>query len=147
MPLTHDDLVIALDALQAELPSMIEEYADTGDFWNAFAGRADAIEAGDETAYLNARIDAMLLAQGVAPEPFTRTTTDLTAMVDLLEADIPRIRAKHENEGGFWCEFDARADRLEDSADPSDQPALRQRIESMLIANNLKPENDVPCEG
>lgn len=145
MTLTHPELVAALDALQAKLPEMVKAYPDAGDFWDAFAGETEVIEAGDDTAFLNARIDAMLLAQGIAPAPFTRTETDLNAMVDLLEADVPRIRAKHENEGGFWCEFDSRADRLEESADPSDRPALRQRLDSMLLANGLKPENDVPC--
>lgn len=147
MPLNHAELVAALDALQAALPSMIEEYPDTGDFWNAFAGQADVIEAGDETAYVNARIDAMLVAQGIAQEPFTRTAPDLQAMLDLLGADVPKMIAAHDFEGGFWCEFDARADRIEESTDPGDMDTTRQRIEAMLLANGKDPASDVPCDG
>lgn len=38
------ELDIMLDGLETALPQMIEDHADDGGLWAAFAGKADAIE-------------------------------------------------------------------------------------------------------
>ncbi|UYB51137.1 hypothetical protein OCJ37_14200 [Xanthomonas sp. AM6] len=41
---TRADLDKMLDALEAEVPAMLEQCPDDGDFWAEFAGHADVIE-------------------------------------------------------------------------------------------------------
>lgn len=56
----------ALDALEAAIPRLQQEYGD--EFWSAFAGQADVIEdnAGDDSSYVGARITYMLDAHGLS---------------------------------------------------------------------------------
>lgn len=60
-------LTAQLDALEADLPRMIQAHPDPGDFWCEFAGTADIIEdhAGDHCQYVSDRIDAMLARHGL----------------------------------------------------------------------------------
>lgn len=60
---TREELTQQLDALEASLPGMIKANPDPSDFWLAFAGEADVIEdaAGEQTTYVHARIDEMLI--------------------------------------------------------------------------------------
>ena len=66
-PLTGNRASIdrALDELDAAIPRLQQEYGD--DFWQAFAGQADVIEdnAGEDEAYVQGRILAMLKAHGL----------------------------------------------------------------------------------
>ena len=57
-----------LDALQAALPQLLEDYPDRPDFWNAFAGETEVIEeqAGDHAEHVYARIRDMLQDLGLA---------------------------------------------------------------------------------
>lgn len=59
-------LTAALDALEAQLPALIEANPDPGDFWMAFAGEADVIEdrAGEHLGQVSERIAAMLAKHG-----------------------------------------------------------------------------------
>ena len=68
-------------------------------------------------------------------------------MLDLLEFDTPQMIATHSTEGGFWCAFDARADRIEECTEPSELEATRRRIEATLRAHQKNPASDVPCDG
>ncbi len=63
---TEADLIQQLDALEAQLPQMIRDHPDDGDFWCAFAGEADAIEdnAGDHGPLVIERITGMLAKHG-----------------------------------------------------------------------------------
>ncbi|MBB1061870.1 hypothetical protein [Marilutibacter spongiae] len=75
---TEDELQARCDALEAQLPALIAEYPEEGDFWSAFAGIADEIvedavrmdAAGDLHAVhwlpVNGRLVEMLDAQGIA---------------------------------------------------------------------------------
>lgn len=60
------DLADRLDALEARLPQLIEDYPEPSDFWMAFAGEADAIEdsAGRHASYVASRLRAMLSVHG-----------------------------------------------------------------------------------
>lgn len=74
---TEDELQARCDALEAQLPALIAEYPEEGDFWSAFAGIADEIvedaarmdNAGDYNAVywlpVNARLVAMLDKHGI----------------------------------------------------------------------------------
>ncbi|MBJ6983971.1 hypothetical protein [Luteimonas sp. MC1750] len=55
-----------LDELAAQLPQMIEDNPDHGDFWATFAGEADVIEdqAGEHCQHVMHRINAMLAEHG-----------------------------------------------------------------------------------
>lgn len=60
---TRAQLDVMLDALDAELPAMLEQCPDDGDFWSEFAGRADEIEEAarnEDCAYVTQRIDVMI---------------------------------------------------------------------------------------
>ncbi|MGH8464133.1 MAG: hypothetical protein ACRER5_08295 [Pseudomonas sp.] len=63
---TIAELTTQLDALQAQLPKMIADNPDPGDFWCEFAGQADLIEdqAGEHTALVARRIAGMLAEHG-----------------------------------------------------------------------------------
>ena len=58
-----------LDHLEAQLPTLIADNPDDGDFWAAFAGESDVIEdsAGDHAAHVRGRIDHMLASAGLIP--------------------------------------------------------------------------------
>ena len=68
---TRPELDEMLATLQADLPRIIEEHTEAGDFdFGAFAGEADAIvaSAGDEDrAYVKDRLQCMLGAAGLVP--------------------------------------------------------------------------------
>lgn len=59
-----------LDALQASLPALKEQYPEPGEFIIAFAGSADVLEdqAGPHAAHVAQRIREMLTAEGLDPE-------------------------------------------------------------------------------
>lgn len=61
-----DELTRQLDALEDALPAMIEDNPEPGDFWMAFAGKADLIadQAGEHAAMVGERIQAMLAEHG-----------------------------------------------------------------------------------
>jgi hypothetical protein len=62
-----EDLNRRLDRLAAQLPQLIADYPDEGDFWMAFAGLAEAIEyKADEHTYPHVmqRINRMLAENG-----------------------------------------------------------------------------------
>ena len=63
---TIAELTTQLDALQAQLPQLIADNPDPGDFWCEFAGQADLIEdqAGEHTALVARRIADMLAEHG-----------------------------------------------------------------------------------
>lgn len=63
---TLDDLNAQLDALEASLHQMIEDYPDPSDFWPEFAGAAATIEdmAGEHCDVVHERIAAMLAKHG-----------------------------------------------------------------------------------
>lgn len=60
------DLERRLDNLEAQLPTMVEDNPDPGDFWMAFASQADPIEdeAGEHTEAVMERIQEMLARHG-----------------------------------------------------------------------------------
>jgi len=67
MTKTRDELRRLIDSLHMDLPQIIEENPDAGDFSAAFAGRADEItdEANaEDDAWAFGQIDAMLDAHG-----------------------------------------------------------------------------------
>ncbi|WP_313159620.1 hypothetical protein [Stenotrophomonas sp.] len=59
-----------LNALETELPILIQAHGGSGDFWAAFAGLADVIEdnAGAHQELVAQRISAMLTRHGIACE-------------------------------------------------------------------------------
>lgn len=61
-----DELTTLLDALEDQLPAMVEDNPDPSDFWMAFAGPADLIEdeAGEHTKAVMERIKKMLARHG-----------------------------------------------------------------------------------
>lgn len=63
---TPDQLTALIDALEAQLPGLIEANPEPGDFWMAFAGEADVIEdqAGAHAAMVAERIATMLARHG-----------------------------------------------------------------------------------
>jgi hypothetical protein len=69
MSKTIAELDAMLATLETNLPKMINEYPDDGDFWSAFAGEADIIEdsAGEHAAHVRSRIDCMLGSAGLIP--------------------------------------------------------------------------------
>jgi hypothetical protein len=67
-------LASALDCLESDLPRLMREYPDIGDFLDAFGELAESIAAHatpDEHAYIDQRIDGMLVLAGLhcAPRP------------------------------------------------------------------------------
>ena len=67
-------LASALDRLESELPRLMQEYPDIGDFLDAFGEMAESIAAratNEEHAYIDHRIDGMLVLAGLhcAPRP------------------------------------------------------------------------------
>ena len=63
-----DTLIEQLDALEAELPAMVAQYPNEGDFWAAFAGQSDVIEdaAGSHAIAVGERIEEILAKHGYA---------------------------------------------------------------------------------
>lgn len=55
-----------LDELENQLPDLIQDNPDPGDFWMAFAGQADVIEdqAGEFTSVVRKRLNTMLAQHG-----------------------------------------------------------------------------------
>ncbi|PJL44188.1 hypothetical protein ERT44_18990 [Stenotrophomonas sp. MA5] len=70
MALPLAELLEKLNALEAELPSLIQAYPDPADFWPAFAGLADLIEdeAGLHSDEVAGRIDALLARHNLRSE-------------------------------------------------------------------------------
>lgn len=58
--MTREQTDALLDALEAKLPALLEQYPDDADFWNAFAGEAEVLTEGGDAAYAQGRIDCML---------------------------------------------------------------------------------------
>ena len=70
MTRSREELDSMLDELERDLAMLVLNEADHDDLWAAFAGQADAIEAGagaDDLAHVKARMDAILRAQGIQP--------------------------------------------------------------------------------
>lgn len=69
MAKTLAELDAMLDALQAGIPAMLEEYPDIDEFTMAFAGEADVIEdaAGEHALHVGSRITCMLGSAGIIP--------------------------------------------------------------------------------
>lgn len=63
---TLDELHQQLNALEADLPRMIQDHPDPSDFWPEFVGAADIIEdqAEEHCALVEGRIAAMLAQHG-----------------------------------------------------------------------------------
>jgi len=67
MAKTRDELQRLIDALSMDLPKIIEDNPEPGDFSSAFAGRADEITdnaSAEDDAWAFAQLDAMLDANG-----------------------------------------------------------------------------------
>lgn len=66
MPPDLDELNARLNALEASLPAIIEQHPAPSDFWAAFLGQADALEAqaGEHREAVAARLAAMLAQHG-----------------------------------------------------------------------------------
>jgi hypothetical protein len=64
--MTREQLIALLDALEAQLPSIIAANRYPSDFWMAFAAEADPIEdqTGDHEALFHERIQVMLAKHG-----------------------------------------------------------------------------------
>lgn len=58
-----------LDALQAALPRLLQDYPEQCEFWNAFAGETEVIEeqAGDHAEHVYARLRDMLRSANLLP--------------------------------------------------------------------------------
>lgn len=70
MPLTGKKLDDLLDELERDLAILVLNEADHEDLWAAFAGQADAIRAAvdpSDLPHVQARMDAILRAQGIEP--------------------------------------------------------------------------------
>lgn len=62
-PKTRAQLDQMLDALDAQLPEMLEQNPDDGDFWAEFAGHADVIDDAarhEDCDYVTKRLDVMI---------------------------------------------------------------------------------------
>lgn len=70
MPANLNTLEAQLNALETDLPLLIQAHSSSGDFWAALAGLADVIEdnAGAHQVLVAQRISAMLTRQGIACE-------------------------------------------------------------------------------
>lgn len=70
MPVNLNTLEVPLNALETELPMLIQAHGSSGDFWAAFAGQADVIEdkAGAHHMLVAQRVSAMLTKHGIACE-------------------------------------------------------------------------------
>jgi hypothetical protein len=66
------DLVAALDELEAAIPELIAAYPVAGDFWDAFASRAnpaaDKARGSSAAAYAQGRLVEMLRAADMMPD-------------------------------------------------------------------------------
>lgn len=67
---TRAELATDLDALEQALPALVSDHPDPAEFCSAFAGQADVIEdaaaCGDDTCYVQDRIENMLAKFGFA---------------------------------------------------------------------------------
>jgi len=70
MPPNLNTLEAQLNALETDLPVLIQVHSSSGGLWAAFAGLADVIEdnAGAHQELVARRISAMLTRHGVACE-------------------------------------------------------------------------------
>lgn len=60
---TRADLDKMLDDLQAQVPAMLEQCPDDGDFWAEFAGHAEAVEDAarqEDCEYVTERMHAIV---------------------------------------------------------------------------------------
>jgi hypothetical protein len=71
-----------------------------------------------------------------------RTRTELLAMLENLERDLPGMIAAHPLEAEFWAEFTGVADVIEDAASANENVYVSWRINSMLAAQRLIPRHD-----
>ncbi|MEO7325659.1 MAG: hypothetical protein ABIW82_12590 [Dokdonella sp.] len=65
-------IVAALDAFESRLPQLMADFPDVGDLLDAFGNMADEISqraAQDDGAYVDARIEVMLVKVGLHPDP------------------------------------------------------------------------------
>lgn len=69
MQMTLEEATERLRKLEDELPKMIEEHPEDGDFWSAFAGAADCIVDGapDHAEFIRGRLNCMLGGAGLVP--------------------------------------------------------------------------------
>lgn len=69
MPITWPELNQRLAALRAAIPRLQADYPDEGDFWDAFAGVAGAIDDcgldEDQYYYWDVQVSDMLIAAGL----------------------------------------------------------------------------------
>jgi hypothetical protein len=74
---------------------------------------------------------------------------ELAAMLDNLEAALPKMIAEHKaTDGDFWCAFAGESDVIEDLASTTeDVEYVRRRLDLMLVLNGKDPDSDVPCDG
>jgi len=72
----------------------------------------------------------------------TRTRTELLAMLENLERDLPGMIATHPLEAEFWAEFAGVADAIEDAASVNENVYVSWRLNSMLAAQQLIPRHD-----
>ncbi|KRE90873.1 hypothetical protein ASG87_01670 [Frateuria sp. Soil773] len=69
MAKTREELQALLDTLREQVPALVREHTDEGDFWSNFAGASDFIldDAGpDDFEWALEQINAMLAANGKA---------------------------------------------------------------------------------
>ncbi|HEY2396804.1 MAG TPA: hypothetical protein VGH81_12640 [Rudaea sp.] len=77
----------------------------------------------------------------------SKTLTELDAMLDTLEKELPEMIKEHPDDADFWPAFAGAADVIEDNA--GDHAAhVRGRINCMLGSAGLIPsENEgQPCD-
>lgn len=70
MALSRPELEQRLNALEKQMPALLEANPDDADFWPAFAGIAEDIEESASAAdseFVRARIDCILGAAGLIP--------------------------------------------------------------------------------
>lgn len=70
---TWDDLQPLLDCLRAQIPALRDEHPDDGDFFEAFAGEAETIQAramhnDDLSHHVWVELNHMLVDAGLLPE-------------------------------------------------------------------------------
>lgn len=72
MATTRSQLEAELTRLDEQIPALQRDHPDVDDFWAAFAGATDfATESAgaDDMAWINERIDALLVKHGIAVRP------------------------------------------------------------------------------
>jgi hypothetical protein len=69
--MSRSDLQALCDSLESNLPGLLAQHRQSGEFWLAFADSAQEIGRHafdeDEEAYVASRVDAMLAANSLLP--------------------------------------------------------------------------------